>query len=176
MNPFRLAICAVILAALCAAGCRRSPQEVERPEKIYSKRVVMYDSATYAKLAGLWEKYYNSYPSEDAYANWMYAAFYAELGDVRSLIEKGVEKYPANPVLLYLSARSKNWGHDNLETRQLLERAAALDPDYMDAWHALAVDYIVQGDRENADVALRRLLNGGAIEDAIMDFSYNMLA
>ena len=69
------------------------------------------------------------------------------------------EKYPANPVLLYLSARSKNWGHDDLQARQLLEKAAALDPDYMDAWHALAVEYIVQGDRENADVALRRLLD-----------------
>jgi tetratricopeptide (TPR) repeat protein len=122
----------------------------------------MYDSTTYAKLAQLWEKYYDAYPSEDAYANWMYAAFYANRGDVRSMIEKGVEKYPANPVLLYLSARSKNWGHDNLHARQLLEKAAALDPDYMDAWHALAVEYIVQGDRENADVALRRLLNGRA--------------
>ena len=46
----------------------------------------------------------------------------------------------------------------------------------MDAWHALAVEYIVQGDRENADVALRRLLNGKAVEDVVMDLSYNMLA
>ena len=172
----RLVTFAMILTALFASGCPRAPQKVERPEKVVSLRQVMYDSTTYAKLAQLWEKYYDAYPSEDAYANWMYAAFYADLGDVRSMIEKGVEKYPANPVLLYLSARSKNWGHDDLQARQLLEKAAALDPDYMDAWHALAVEYIVQGDRENADVALRRLLDGKAIEDVVMDFSYNMLA
>jgi len=176
MKLIRMVTSGLILAALFASGCRKAPQEVERPEKIHSKRLVIYDSTTYAKLAGLWEKYYNAYPSEDAYANWMYAAFYADFPDVRQLIERGVEKYPANPALLYLSARSKNWGHDNLEARQLLEKAAALDPDYMDAWDALAVEYIVQGDRENADVALRRLLNGGAFEDVIMDFSYNMLA
>jgi hypothetical protein len=176
MNPTRLAVIVILLATLPGSACQRTPKEVERPEKIVSQRLVAYDSTTYARLAQLWEKYYNAYPSEDAYANWMYAAFYADRGDVRSMIEKGVEKYPANPVLLYLSARSKNWGHDNLHARQLLEKAAALDPDYMDAWHALAVEYIVQGDRENADVALRRLLNGKAVEDVVMDLSYNMLA
>ncbi len=175
MKPTRLAMIVMILATLPGSACQKAPKEVERPERIVSKRLVAYDSTTYAKLAQLWEKYYDAYPSEDAYANWMYAAFYADRGDVRSMIEKGVEKYPANPVLLYLSSRSKNWGHDNLQARQLLERAAALDPDYMDAWHALAVEYIVQGDRENADVALRRLLDGRAIEDVVMDLSYNML-
>jgi tetratricopeptide (TPR) repeat protein len=176
MKLTRLATIAMILTALFGSGCRRASQEVERPEKIVSLRQVMYDSTTYAKLAQLWEKYYDAYPSEDAYANWMYAAFSANQGNAPPMIEKGVEKYPANPVLLYLSARSRNWGHDNLRARQLLEKAAALDPDYMDAWHALAVEYIVQGDRERADVALRRLLNGRAIEDVVMDFSYNMLA
>ena len=131
MNPTRVAVIVILLATLPGSACQRTPKEVERPEKIVSQRLVAYDSTTYARLAQLWEKYYNAYPSEDAYANWMYAAFYADRGDVRSMIEKGVEKYPANPVLLYLSARSKNWGHDNLHARQLLEKAAALDPDYM---------------------------------------------
>ena len=87
-----------------------------------------------------------------------------------------MEKYPANPVLLYLSGKLKSGKHENLEGRQLLERAAALDPDYMDPWHGLAAAYILEGDRENADVALRHLLNGKAVEDVVMDLSYNMLA
>lgn len=176
MKPTRLAVIMIILATLPGSTCQRTPKDIERPEKIVSLRQVMYDSTTYARLAQLWEKYYNAYPSEDAYANWMYAAGYAELPDYESMLNKGVEKYPANPVLLYLSGKSKKGKHDNLEGRQLLERAAALDPDYMDTWHALAVEYIVEGDRENADVALRRLLNGKAVEDVVMDLSYNMLA
>ena len=175
MKIFRLMIVALALGAL-GAGCRKSPQEVERPERIHSKRLVLYDSATYAKLAGLWEKYYDAYPSEDAYANWMYAAFYAQAVGAETMIDKGVEKYPANPVLLYLSARTKDWGPRSSEGSQLLIKATALDPEYMDPWHSLAVHYIVQGDRENADVALRHLLSGGAIDDMIMDFSYNMIS
>lgn len=176
MKITRVASIVIILATLPGSTCQRTPKDIERPEKIVSLRQVMYDSSTYARLAQLWEKYYNAYPSEDAYANWMYAAGYADLPHYESMLNKGVEKYPANPVLLYLSGKSKKGTHDYLEGRQLLERAAALDPDYMDTWHALAVEYIVEGDRENADVALRRLLNGRAIEDAVMDFSYNMLA
>ncbi len=176
MKTTRLTAIVMILAALSGSGCQRAPREVERPEKIVSLRLLAYDSTTYAKLAQLWEKYYDAYPSEDAYANWMYAAGYAGFADYEPMLSKGLEKYPANPVLLYLSGKSKLWGHDNQEGRQLMERAAALDPDYMDPWHGLAVGYIVEGDREKADVALRRLLDGRAVEDVIMDFSYNMLA
>jgi hypothetical protein len=150
--------------------------EVERPEKIVSLREVMYDSATYANLAHLWEKYYNAYPSEDAYANWVYAARYADFENYEAMLNKGVEKYPANPVLLYLAGMSKKGSPHNLEARQLMERAVALDPGYIDPWFGLAVEYILEGDRENTDVALRHLLNGGAVQDVIMDLSYNMLA
>jgi len=176
MRHLRLGICVLILCSFPATGCRKTPQEVERPEKIQSIREVTYDSATYAKLAGLWEKYYDAYPSEDAYANSMYAAFNAHAGNAEAMIEKGVQKYPANPVLLYLSARSKDWGPHNLEGRQLLIKATTLDPDYMEPWFSLAAQYIVQGDRENGDVALRHLLTGGAIDDMVMDFNYNMIA
>jgi hypothetical protein len=176
MNTARVAAI-MILCALLGAGCqKKSPKEVERPEKIVSLRQVMYDSSTYAKLAQLWEKYYEVYPSEDAYANWMYAAFYAEFPNFGSMLNKGVEKYPSNPVLLYLAGREKSPIHGNLEGRQLLERAASLDPSYMEPWHSLVIEYLAEGDRENVDVALRRLLNGGAVEDEIMDFSYNMFA
>jgi hypothetical protein len=176
MNTARVATILIILWALLGAGCHKSPEQVERPEKIVSLRQVMYDSTTYAKLAQLWERYYEVYPSEDAYANWMYAARYAELGNYRSMLEKGVEKYPSNPVLLYLVGKDKTSMPGNLEGRQLMERAAALDPSYMDPWHGLVIEYLAQGDRENADAALRRLLNGRAVEDEIMDFSYNMIA
>src|SRR4030043_34067 len=92
MNTARVAAI-MILCALLGAGCqKKSPKEVERPEKIVSLRQVMYDSSTYAKLAQLWEKYYEVYPSEDAYANWMYAAFYAEFPNIGSMLNKGVEK------------------------------------------------------------------------------------
>ena len=176
MKTARLAAILMILWALLGAGCQKAPKEVERPERILSKRQVIYDSSTYAKLAQLWEKYYEAYPSEDAYANWMYAAFYAELGNFGSMVKKGVEKYPSNPVLLYLAGREKTPWPPSLEGRQLQERAVALDPSYMDPWHSLVIDYLAEGDREKADVALRRLLNGGAIDDEIMDFSYNMFA
>ena len=176
MRLIRPGIFLLVLGSLAATGCRKTPQEVERPERIQSKRVVFYDSTTYAKLARLWEKYYDAYPSEDAYANWMYAAFYADFKDVASMIDKGLAMYPANPALLDLAARSKNWGHHSLEGRQLLEKATRLDPSYIEPWVSLAVEYIVQGDRENADVALRHMLDGGAVDDAVMDFNYNMIA
>jgi hypothetical protein len=174
MKTARLVLIALI--ALVGPGCQKGPKELERPEKIVSMRQVMYDSSTYAKLAQLWEKYYDAYPSEDAYANWMYAAQYAELGNYKSMLNKGLDKYPSNPVLLYLAGKARSYGHDNLEGRQLMQRAAAMDPSYMDPWHGLAAEYIVEGDRENADAALRHLLDGKAIQDEIMDFSYNMIA
>jgi hypothetical protein len=174
MKTARLAL--IILVALVTSGCQRAPKELERPEKILSMRQVVYDSATYVKLASLWEKYYDVYPSEDAYANWMYAARYAGLSDYGSLLEKGVGKYPSNPVLLYLKALANNSWQVDLESQQLLERAAALDPEYMDPWYGLTITYLAHGNRENADAALRRLLNGRAVEDEIMDFSYNMFA
>ena len=176
MNFTRAAALILILSTLPGSACQRSPKEVERPEKIVSLRQVVYDSTTYAKLAHMWETYNNVYPSEDAYANWMYAGRYAGIGDYEALLARGVEKYPANPVLLYLSGLAKSNTNSSLEGRQLMERAAMLDPDYMDPWFGLAVEYLVQGDRENADVAFRHLLNGKAIEDVVMDFSYNMLA
>ena len=45
----------------------------------------------------------------------------------------------------------------------------------MDPWFALVTHYMDR-DEEKVDVALRRLLEGGAIPDDIMDYSYNMLA
>lgn len=166
----------VVIVLIALIGCQRAPKEVERPERIVSQRQVIYDSTTYAKLALLWEKYYNVYPSEDAYANWMYAARYANLGNYESTLNKGVEKFPSNPTLLYLQGLTKKYGSDNLEGRQLMERAAALDPNYMDPWYGLVVEYLANGDRENADAALRRLLNGRAVGDEIMDFCFNMIA
>jgi hypothetical protein len=167
---------AIVLIATVGSGCQKDPKEVERPEKIVSLRQVMYDSTTYAKLASLWEKYYDVYPSEDAYANWMYAARYAELSNYKSMLEKGVEKYPSNPTLLYLSALANNSWQIDLKSQQLLERASALDPEYMDPWYGLVISYLAHGNRENADAALRRLLNGRAVEDEVIDFSYNMIA
>jgi hypothetical protein len=166
----------VVLGSLLAWGCQKRPQEVERPEKIFSQRVVVYDSSTYAKLAQLWKKYYEAYPSEDAYGNWMYATRYIEDPDYSAMLRRGLDTYPSNPQLLYLAGNEKCSRQDNLEGLQLYERSAALDPSYMDTWYGLAVAYMSQGDREKSDAALRRLLAGGAVEDAIMDLNYNMIA
>ncbi len=86
---------------ICA--CQQNVQTIERPEKIVSLLKVVYDIETYAKLAKLWKEYYDEFPSEDAYANWMYAAKYADLFEYQSLLEDGLKKYPANPTLLYPS-------------------------------------------------------------------------
>ncbi len=177
MNATRLVMTLLLLITLWVWGCPNRPTEVERPEKILSLREVWYDSATYAKLAQLWKKYNDVYPSEDAYANWMYAARYADDADYKSLLSKGLDEYPSNPTLLYLNGMVKqSWEKNNLEGLQLMEKAAALDQYYMDPWFGLAVSYLALGDQERANGAFRRLMGSGVIDDAIMDYSYNMLA
>jgi hypothetical protein len=176
MKTMRLAAMIAVVLAVCLGGCRKSPREIERPEKIVSWRQVIYDSSTYANLARLWKEYYEVYPSEDAYGNWMYAARYAGDPEYPSLLAKGLEIYPVNPIILYLAGNEKCSRQDNLEGLQLLEKAAALDPSSTDPWFALAGVYLSQGDREKSDAALRRLLASGVISDAVMDFNYNMIA
>ena len=167
----------LLASSLLGQACSRGPEEVERPERILSKREIVYDSATYARLSQAWKDYYDAFPSEDAYANWMYAARYASVTDYESLLHKGLNKYPANPVLLYLGAMNiKHGTRDNVEARQLLEKAVKLDPVYMDPWFGLTIHYMADNDPENFNVALRRLLEGNAIRDEVMDYSYNMLA
>lgn len=157
------------------SGCEKESKLVERPEKIVSKRQIVYDTETYTRLAELWEAYYNEFPSEDAYANWMRAADYAELENFEPLLQKGLDKYPDNPTLLYLSALTKHGATDNLEAVTILERASRLDPTYLDPWFALAVDYMGSGNIEKADVALRKLLEENAISDEVMDYNYNVI-
>lgn len=150
-------------------------KDVVRPEKIVSKREVIYDTDTYMKLAELWEQYYEAYPSEDAYANWMYALRYAGFKDYLDLVGKGLKKYPANPVLLYLASMKKHGSSGNDIGRMQLEKATVIDPTYTDPWFSLIINYMSQGDEERTNLALRNILDGHAIADEIMDFSYNML-
>ena len=161
---------------LIGSGCTETIGDIERPEKIVSKRKVVYDTETYVKLADLWSKYYDAFPSEEAYANWMYAARYAGDSDYSSLLQKGLKKYPANPTILYLGGLEKHGCQGNKEGMMLLERAAGLDPSYDDPWFALAANYLTSGEFEEFDVALRRLLESGAIQEDVMDYNYNMLA
>ena len=167
----------ILLTSVSALSCQNPRKDIERPERIVSLRQVMYDSSTYAKLAQLWKEYYEEYPSEEAYANWMYAAGYAEPNrDYEWQLKKGVDKYPANPVLLYLLGKEKQTRGDYVEGLQLLEKSAALDPSYIEPWFSLVVVYLSRGDRERTDVALRRILESGTVQDEVMDFCYNMLA
>ncbi|MCK4655572.1 MAG: hypothetical protein KAT85_01035 [candidate division Zixibacteria bacterium] len=150
-------------------------KDVVRPEEIKSMRQVIYDDETYEKLAGLWKDYYDEYPSEYAYANWMYAARYAGDKDYSELLDKGVNEYPANPTLQYLKSLVHLGAHNDTEGRALLERAIALDPGFVDPWFVLVTHYMDSREDEKLDLALRRLLESGIITDEVMDFNYNML-
>ncbi len=165
-----------VLFLFAFGGCREEAAMVQRPEKVVSKREVVYDTETYKKLAGLWKEYYREFPSEDAYANWMYATRYAGAEDYEPLLKRGVSRYPANPVLLYLSAMVRHGASDNIEAQELLERSSSLDPTYMDPWFGLVIHYLEQRDKEKTNFALRKLLEAGAVENEIMDYSYNMIA
>lgn len=165
----------ILYLALFTQGCSEPVTEIERPEPIRSKRVVVYDQETYNRLAEQWKEYNNVYPSEDAYANWMYAARYAGHKDYKENLEKGVGKYPANPTLLYLSGMVKHGAADYEEGMRKLELAAELDPFFIDPWFSLVVHYMERGDRERMEIALRHLLEAGAIAEEIMDYSFNML-
>jgi tetratricopeptide (TPR) repeat protein len=176
MNRSRAIILPLILVALGLTGCQKENQVVQRPEKIVSLREVIYDMGTYARLDSLWEKYNDAYPSEEAYANWMYAARYAGAANYSSLLEAGCKLYPGNPKLLYLKALLHHGQPQNLEALSLLERAVELDPSYTDPWFALVIHYLERGEQEKMNVALRKILEAGVIADEVMDFSYNMLA
>ncbi len=153
--------------------------EIERPEEIKSKRLVIYNESTYVKLAKQWKAYHDAYPSEYAYANWMYAARYAEDKDedkdYEELLNQGLRKYQANPTLLYLKSMLKHGAHANRDARRYLEQAVALDPKYSDPWFSLVIHYMDEGEHEELNLALRKLLESGTIQDEVMDFCYNML-
>ncbi|MEN8192047.1 MAG: hypothetical protein ABFS12_04480 [Bacteroidota bacterium] len=166
----------LFLISTLLSGCEKTIKNIERPEKIVSKRIVVYDQETYSELADLWKTYYEEFPSEDAYANWMYAARYAKWENYESLLSDGLSKYPANPTLLYLSAINKKDLEENLESISMLEKAVRLDPTYLDPWFALVIDHMKNSDMEKSDVALRHLLEGGGISDVIMDYNYNVLS
>ncbi len=150
-------------------------KEVVRPEEIKSWRQVIYDGQTYKKLTELWKEYFKEYPSEYAYANWMYAARYAKDKDYSKLLAKGVRRYPANPTLLYLKGLENLGASGNVEGRKYLERAAAMDPTFTEPWFVLVTMYMDARDEEKIDAALRRLLESGSIADEVMDYNYNML-
>ena len=166
---------AIVLATLCAAVSKAIAKDIERPEKVVSKRITVYDKETYAQLAQRWEQYYKEFPSEDAYGNWMYAARYAGDENYEKLLDKGLKKYSANPTLLYLKAMTKCGTHLDIEARELLERASRLDPSNMDVWFGLVGIYMDQNEDELTDITLRHLLEGNAIPEDIMDYNYNML-
>lgn len=165
----------LVSAPLLFSACQKEITTIERPEKIVSMRQVVYDIETYSKLASLWNEYYESFPSDEAYANWMYAARYAKDPDYKSLLEKGIGKYPDNPTMLYLKAILSQ-GKNNLESLQLLEKAVQLDPSYADPWFSLAVSYMEDNDLENVDVALKKILESGATSDVIIDYNYNKIS
>lgn len=159
------------------AACSDLPsKDIIRPEEIKSMRLVVYDKPTYAKLAEQWKEYYEAFPSEYAYAHWMRAADYADDSSYWKLLDKGLKKYPANPTLLYLKSLERAGSHDNTEARGYLERAASLDPGFIDPWFALIPNYMDVRDEERFNLALRRILESGVIADEVFDFNFNMIS
>jgi len=175
LRSIQFVFCVFFLVPLFA-DCTDSSLEISRPEQVHSKRVVVYDRDTYDELAESWQAYYRQFPSEDAYANWMYAARYAEWDDYGELLADGLVQYPLNPVLLYLAGCSKQGASSDDRGLTLLERAVILEPTYTEPWFSLVVQYMSRGDLEQMDVALRRLLESAAISDEVMDYSYNLLS
>jgi len=167
------ALLAVFAVTLAPRGSEA--KEIVRPEEIKSWRQVIYDGETYRKLERQWKEYYGAYPSEYAYANWMYAARYAEDKDYSRLLDKGVKRYPANPTLLYLKGLQTLGTSDDAQGRSYLERAVAMDPKYADPWFPLVTHFMRLQDDERVDGALRHLLETGVITDEVMDFNYNLL-
>jgi len=176
MRSMSITLLLLLVLPLLAGGCGERIEEIERPEKIVSMREVVYDKETYVKLAALWKTYNDRLPSEDSYANWMYAARYAQDPDYESLLKSGRERYPANPVLMYLAAMVHHGKTNGLENQHLLERATRLEPSYMDPWFSLVVHHMERRENEKLDIALRRLLEAGVVQDEVMDLSYNMMA
>ena len=166
----------LLIGALWLAGCSRAPETLSRPEAIVSMRQVCYDQTTYQDLATRWSEYYRVFPSEAAYANWMYAARYAKAADYMELLENGVQQYPANPTLLYLYSMRFHGQADCREATQYLERAIKLAPDYSDPWFSLVINYMQEGEIEQMDLALAKLLELDAIQDVVMDYNHNVLA
>lgn len=169
---FPAAVCAALLLALAAQVVA---DDVVRPEEVRSLREVVYDRDTYNRLADMWKAYNDAYPSEFAYANWMFAARYSGDEEYGELLAKGLKKYPANPKLLYLNAQRRAGSHDDRQAIQDLEKAAALDKSFIDPWFDLIPRYMDAGDEGHLDLALRHVLESGAITDEIMDYNYNML-
>jgi tetratricopeptide (TPR) repeat protein len=171
-----LILAGLLTAAALVPSLASAAKEIARPEEIKSKRLVVYDGDTYARLSSMWREYNDAYPSEYAYANWMYAARYAGDLQYEQFLEKGLRKYPVNPTLLYLKSLLHQGGRDSTEERKLLERAVALDPAAMDPWFSLVGVYMAAGETERMDEALRRILASGIVSDAVMDYNYNVLA
>ena len=178
MQPFRFTaiLVAIALVGVLLFNCSNPNAAIERPIPVVSKRVVIFDDSTYVRLTELWKKYNDAFPSEEAYGNWMKAARYARDKGYDQLLEEGLKKYPSNPTLLYLTALVKANDADNAaKAIELFEKAVQFDPSYLDPWFGLVTNYMIRGDREKTDMALRRLYEGNAVTEEIMDYNYNLL-
>lgn len=177
MQSKSMLVAVTVLALIFCIVVSRSvlSRDIVRPEEIKSKRQVIYDDESYKKLAHQWKDYYNEYPSEYAYANWMYAARYAGDKNYSKLLDEGVKKYPANPTILYLKGLEYCNMAQEAEGLDYLEEAVKLDPSYSDPWFALVTYYMESREDEKLDIALKNLLESGDIAEEIMDYNYNVL-
>lgn len=175
-GPLRRSLLPALLVLLTVLSAQA--RELVRPEPVGSMRKIWREKSAYVELDRLWAAWYDEFPSEDAYENWMYSARYAGDTQYEKLLEKGLRKYPGSPVLLYLKAMTQTVRHESAlrsSTLDLLKRASALDPAYDDPWYALTIEYMALDRREDVKHALGRLLELGAVDDATLDYCHNML-
>ncbi|MFA7330560.1 MAG: hypothetical protein WC326_05730 [Candidatus Delongbacteria bacterium] len=168
----------LLSASVLVLGAAALARDLVRPEPVGSMRKIWREPAAYVELDRLWQAWYDEYPSEDAYENWMYAARYAGNPQYEKLLDKGLRKYPGSPVLLYLKAVTQMVRHDpalRSSTLDYLQRAVALDPAYDDPWFSLVIEYMALERGKDLHTALERLLELGAVDDATLDYCHNML-
>jgi len=150
-------------------------QEVERPQTVVSKRIVVFSDSVYNQMAEEWSNYYKVFPSELAYANWMYAARYAGHAGYKSLLMGGIKMYPANPTLLYLAGMRERKVPSSENDLAMTIRASELDEAYTDPWFNLVIEYLARNQLTKMDDALHHLLRSGGIAETVMDYNYNLL-
>lgn len=176
MRPSTTLAVLLLLAPACFAAA--PPAELSRPEPVLSMRRTILEKSDYAELARRWKTYLDAFPSEEAAASWIAATRYARDESWTEKIDAQLERWPGNPSLLYLKAMAVYQAKDAsgaAAALPLLEKALRLDPSAADPLFLLAILHLQAGDEAAFRADLEGLLAAGAMSDAVIDCSWNLL-
>ncbi|MFH1277291.1 MAG: hypothetical protein ABIK65_02790 [Candidatus Eisenbacteria bacterium] len=177
------AAAALGIAALAAPD--RDVRGAEHPERIVSKRIRILSSERYGELRDAWEAYTKGHPKDpmgwtelakasryagvpcEEYIRFAEKAAYLDSGYADGLTALGSYRWcvycPTEPV-------------DPSAGIALLERALLIDPGYGEPHYTLWVMKMSEGKKEEANLHLTALLDGGHIPEPLVDLAQNMLA